>query len=140
MTSPVPSESSTFHNPHHAMHDVYEKAKTRGAALQRKRWVRIVFEVSAYTLLLLVIYFGLIGMPLWKGGVWWLYWVVSNKFVIQGGWAILIGLAFLYDHPDDFPNARVMIGDLLTLSPQIRVLPSSYSLREGSSLFRYSEQ
>lgn len=78
------------------MNDVYEKAKLRGAALQRKRWVRLSFEISAYTLLILIIYFGLIGMPLWKGGVWWLYWVVSHKFVIQGGWAILIGLAFLY--------------------------------------------
>ncbi|KAJ6155655.1 hypothetical protein N7470_006221, partial [Penicillium chermesinum] len=96
MTSPVPLSSPTLNETQHAMHDVYEKAKLRGAALQRKKWVRVSFEISAYTLLILIIYFVLVGIPLWKGAVWWLYWVVSHEFVIQGGWAILIGLAFLY--------------------------------------------
>lgn len=77
------------------MHDVYEKAKLRGVALQRKHWVRVLFEVSVYLLLVLFIYFVLVGMPLWKGAVWWLYWVVSHKFTVTGGWAILLGLAFL---------------------------------------------
>ncbi|KAJ5933827.1 hypothetical protein N7454_006156 [Penicillium verhagenii] len=79
-----------------SMQDVYEKAKLRGVALQRKHWVRILFETTVYTLLVLFIYFVLVGMPLWRGAVWWLYWVIANKFVIAGGWAILIGLAFLY--------------------------------------------
>jgi hypothetical protein len=77
------------------MHDVYEKAKLRGVALQRKHWVRVLFEASVYILLVLFIYFVLIGMPLWKGAVWWLYWVVAHKFTVTGGWAILLGLAFL---------------------------------------------
>ncbi|KAJ6007643.1 hypothetical protein N7540_011619 [Penicillium herquei] len=94
---PLSSNSSTLgHSRKSSMHDVYEKAKVRGVALQRKYWVRLLFEGSLYTLFILFIYFVLIGMPLWRGAVWWLYWVISNKFVIQGGWAILLGLAFLY--------------------------------------------
>lgn len=77
------------------MHEVYENAKLRGVALQRKHWVRLLFEYSLYTLLILFVYFVLVGMPLWKGAVWWLYYVVRTKFVIQGGYAITIGLAAL---------------------------------------------
>ena len=77
------------------MYEVYEKAKVRGVALQRKYWVRLLFEYTLYALLILFVYFVLVGMPLWKGAVWWLYWVVRVKFVIQGGYAITIGLAAL---------------------------------------------
>ncbi|KAJ5087748.1 hypothetical protein N7456_011364 [Penicillium angulare] len=90
------NSSDTFASQRSSMEDVYEKAKLRKVALQRKYWVRLLFEISFYTFLILFIYFVLIGMPLWKGAVWWLYWVISNKFVIPGGWAILLGLAFLY--------------------------------------------
>jgi hypothetical protein len=55
----------------------------------------VLFEYTLYALLVLFVYFVLVGMPLWKGAVWWLYWVVGHKFVIQGGYAITIGLAFL---------------------------------------------
>lgn len=77
------------------MHDTYEKAKLRGVALQRKYWVRLLFEWGLYLLLVLFVYFVLVGVPLWNGAVWWLYWVVRNKFVFQGGFAITIGLAAL---------------------------------------------
>ncbi|KAJ5921300.1 hypothetical protein N7466_009626 [Penicillium verhagenii] len=94
---PISSNSSiNLGSSQSSMQDVYEKAKLRGVALQRKHWVRILFETTVYTLLVLFIYFVLVGMPLWRGAVWWLYWVIANKFVITGGWAILIGLAFLY--------------------------------------------
>ncbi|KAJ5381753.1 uncharacterized protein N7496_004181 [Penicillium cataractarum] len=88
--------SRTQHSRNSSMQDVYEKAKARGVALHRKYWVRVLFEYTIYLLLILFVYFVLIGMPLWKGAVWWLYWVVANKFVIQGGYAITIGLAALY--------------------------------------------
>lgn len=73
--------------------DVYERAKVRGAQLERKKWVQVLFEYTIYLLLLCFVYFVLIGMPLWKGAVYWLYWVVSTKFVITGGWSITIGIA-----------------------------------------------
>ena len=73
----------------------YENAKKRGVELQRKKWVQIVFEYSIYLFLLCFIYFVLIGRPLWNGTVWWLYWVVENKFVFAGGFSITLGIALL---------------------------------------------
>ncbi|KAF1924533.1 glycosyltransferase family 2 protein [Didymella exigua CBS 183.55] len=74
----------------------YEHAKKRGAELQREKWVQIAFEYSIYLLLLCFIYFVLIGRPLWNGAVWWLYWVVENKFVFAGGFSITLGIALFY--------------------------------------------
>ncbi|KAF9691038.1 hypothetical protein EKO04_011048 [Ascochyta lentis] len=74
----------------------YENAKKRGAELQRKKWVQIVFEYGIYLFLLCFIYFVLIGRPLWNGAVWWLYWVVENKFVFAGGFSITLGIALFY--------------------------------------------
>ncbi|KAJ5689046.1 hypothetical protein N7462_003438 [Penicillium macrosclerotiorum] len=90
------TSSHTLHSRQSSIHDTYEKAKARSVALHRKYWVRLAFEYGLYILLILFVYFVLIGVPLWNGAVWWLYWVVRNKFVIQGGYAITIGLAALY--------------------------------------------
>ena len=73
----------------------YEHAKKRGVELQRKKWVQVVFEYSIYLFLLCFVYFVLIGRPLWNGAVWWLYWVVENKFVFAGGFSITLGIALL---------------------------------------------
>lgn len=106
-----------------SMAEVYEKAKVRGVELQRKRWVEVLFECTIYTILLCFIYFVLIGMPLWKGAVYWMYWLISTKFVIAGGWSITIAIAAFYsfapllvffereppvvDHTDDFDRASI---------------------------------
>ncbi|KAK7746428.1 hypothetical protein SLS53_002387 [Cytospora paraplurivora] len=117
-----------------AMHDVYEKAKIRGVELQRKRWVEILFEYTFYTVLICFIYFVLIGLPLWKGAVYWLYWVVGHKFVIAGGWSITIGIAVFYafgplfllfekeppvvEHPEGFDkNSLPGVADTALLIP-----------------------
>ncbi|OQE13473.1 hypothetical protein PENFLA_c047G04588 [Penicillium flavigenum] len=99
LLSPQPlskTSSQTISSEQSHLQEVYEKAKLRGVAIQRKHWVRLLFEYSIYALLVLFVYFVLVGMPLWKGAVWWLYWVVRTKFVITGGYAIIIGLAALY--------------------------------------------
>jgi hypothetical protein len=57
--------------------------------------VQITFEYAIYAFLILFVYFVLIGVPLWNGAVWWLYWVVSTKFVIAGGFGIVLGIALL---------------------------------------------
>ncbi|KAJ5549715.1 hypothetical protein N7535_002348 [Penicillium sp. DV-2018c] len=88
--------SPTISSEQSSLQEVYEKAKLRGVAIQRKHWVRLLFEYSIYLFLVLFVYFVLVGMPLWKGAVWWLYYVIRTKFVIQGGYAITIGLAALY--------------------------------------------
>ncbi|KAH9883293.1 nucleotide-diphospho-sugar transferase [Xylariomycetidae sp. FL2044] len=79
-----------------SMAEIYEKAKARGKELERKRWVQILFEYGVYVFLLAFIYFVLVGLPLWKGAVYWMYWLVSTKFVIAGGWSILMGVAIFY--------------------------------------------
>ena len=75
---------------------LYETAKTRGTQLQRKKWVMIAFEWVFYLILLAFVYFVLIGVPLWKGTVYWLWWVFAHKFVIAGTWSITIGIAVFY--------------------------------------------
>ncbi|KAH6633644.1 nucleotide-diphospho-sugar transferase [Boeremia exigua] len=74
----------------------YENAKKRSAEMQREKWAQILFEYGIYLLLLCFIYFVLIGRPLWYGAVWWTYWVVENKFVFAGGFAITLGIALFY--------------------------------------------
>ncbi|KAF2703258.1 glycosyltransferase family 2 protein, partial [Pleomassaria siparia CBS 279.74] len=74
----------------------YEKAKTRGVQLQRNKWVQMGFPYAIYLFMLVFVYFVLIGVPLWNGSVWWLWWIVANKFVFSGGFAITLGIALFY--------------------------------------------
>lgn len=80
---------------HSSMRKTFEKAKLRGAEMQRNKYAMWAFEYGIYLFLLCFIYFVLIGIPLWNGAVWWLYWVVANKFVIAGGFSITLGIAVL---------------------------------------------
>ncbi|KAI5266814.1 hypothetical protein E4T47_08202 [Aureobasidium subglaciale] len=79
-----------------SIYDVYENAKKRGAELQRSAWAMRLFEYTSYTILVAFVYFVLIGLPLWKGAVYWLYWVFDHKFAVAGTWSVTIGIAFLY--------------------------------------------
>jgi hypothetical protein len=74
---------------------LYESAKERGVSLQRNRAAQVAFEYGIYSVIILVIYFVLIGVPIWNGAVYWLWWVVANKFVIAGGFSITLGIALL---------------------------------------------
>jgi hypothetical protein len=78
-----------------SMWQTYEKAKERSVQLQRNRYIQLAFEYSIYLILVLFVYFVLIGVPLWKGAVYWLWWVVEHKFVITGGFSITLGIALL---------------------------------------------
>ena len=78
-----------------SMRKTLEQAKLRGAEMQRNKWAMLGFEWGIYLLLTCFIYFVLIGIPLWNGAVWWLYWVVANKFVFAGGFSITLGIALL---------------------------------------------
>jgi hypothetical protein len=77
------------------MRKTYQTAKRRGQELQRNKWAMLAFEYGIYAFLLSFIYFILIGMPLWKGAVWWMYWLIGNKFVLPGGFGITLGIAVL---------------------------------------------
>ena len=78
------------------LRNTYENAKIRGKHLQRKKWVQVVFEYTFYLILLCFVYFVLVGRPLWKGAVWYLYWVVHTQFTVAGTWSITIGLAVMW--------------------------------------------
>lgn len=80
---------------HSSMRKTFEQAKLRGAQLQRNKYAMWAFEYGIYLFLLCFIYFVLIGIPLWNGAVWWMYWVVANKFVFAGGFTITLGIALL---------------------------------------------
>ncbi|KAL2803300.1 glycosyltransferase like family 2-domain-containing protein [Aspergillus granulosus] len=71
-----------------SLRSLYDRAKLVDIKHQRQDWLRYVIEYGAYTFLILVVYFVLVGFPLWKGAVYWLYWTMQHKLVFQGGWAI----------------------------------------------------
>lgn len=77
------------------LRNTYENAKIRGKHLERKKWVQVVFEYTFYLILACFVYFVLVGRPLWKGAVMWLYWIVNTRFTVAGTWSITIGLAFM---------------------------------------------
>jgi hypothetical protein len=72
-----------------SIYDVYEKAKQRGVELQRSKWAMRIFEYTFYLILVAFVYFVLIGLPLWKGAVYWLYWVFKHKFAVAGTWYVV---------------------------------------------------
>ena len=54
-----------------SLYQVYEDAKIQTARMQRSKAFMIAFEYTIYLLYICFIYFVLIGVPLWKGTVWW---------------------------------------------------------------------
>lgn len=76
-----------------SMWDVYENAKKRQLEIRRKRWVQIVFEYSFYAMLLVLLYFLIIGVPLWKGTYWELYLAFKYKLNVTGSWSIIIAVS-----------------------------------------------
>ena len=76
--------------------DVYEKAKVRQVQLKRSTVAQIAFQYAFYLLLLASIYFVLVGIPLWKGVVWYIYILFVHKLVVPAGTAAFLGIGFLY--------------------------------------------
>ncbi|KAH7009873.1 glycosyl transferase [Ilyonectria destructans] len=76
-------------------YEVYDKAKTRGAELHRKRWAQLLFD-TFYVFLLVFTYFVFVGIPLWKGAVWWLYGAVQHKFAVTVAFIVIFSIAALY--------------------------------------------
>ncbi|KAF5007927.1 hypothetical protein FDECE_5843 [Fusarium decemcellulare] len=79
-----------------SIYDAYERAKLRRVQMHRRRWSRLLFEYAVYTVLISFIYFILVGLPLWNGAVWWLYFAVQYKMALTGSFTIIIGVAALY--------------------------------------------
>lgn len=77
------------------LHELYEKAKYSQERMRRSAPAQTIFEYSIYLLIVVFVYFILVGLPLWKGTVYWTYWVIAHKLVLPGGFAITVGIAFL---------------------------------------------
>ena len=78
-----------------SVYAIYEKAKIRSAQIQRAKWAQLLFEYIFYLFLLTFIYFILIGLPLWNGLIYWMYWLAKNKFNFTAGFTITLGIAFM---------------------------------------------
>ncbi|GAQ12131.1 hypothetical protein ALT_9452 [Aspergillus lentulus] len=81
-----------------SVRSLYNRAALVKIKHQRRYWRRLLFEYAVYTVLVLFVYFVLVGVPLWKGAVWWLHWIMQKKTVFQGGWAIVIGMLVFYSY------------------------------------------
>jgi hypothetical protein len=79
----------------HTTPSFYNMARLVDIKHQRGFWSRALIEYGIYTLFMAFIYLFLIGVPLWKGAVFWLYWLMRHKFVFEGGWAIVIAVLVL---------------------------------------------
>ena len=75
--------------------EVYEKAKVRQVQLKRSTIAQIGFQYVFYLFLLACVYFILVGIPLWKGVVWYIYILFNNKLTVPAGTAVFLGIGFL---------------------------------------------
>jgi hypothetical protein len=79
----------------HTTRSFYNMARLVDIKHQRGFWTKVCIDYGIYTLSIAFVYFFLIGVPLWKGAVFWLYWIMGHKFVFQGGWVIVIAVVVL---------------------------------------------
>ena len=79
--------------------DIYDKAKVRQIQLQRSTIVQVGFQYMFYLLILAFIFFVFVGIPLWKGVVWYIYIVFSQKLAIPVGTGVFLGIGFLFVTP-----------------------------------------
>ncbi|KAF2225743.1 glycosyl transferase, partial [Elsinoe ampelina] len=103
------------------MHDVYDQAKIRGQEMQRSRLFMITFEYAFYLLILATIYFVLIGMPLWNGTAYWIWYALEFKLNVPGTWAIFVGIAIFYAYT---PLLVLFEPDLPMPPPEYHLKPS----------------
>ncbi|KAL8966076.1 MAG: hypothetical protein Q9197_006192 [Variospora fuerteventurae] len=75
--------------------DMYEKAKVKQATIRRSPRAQFVFKWTFYVLLAATVYLLLIGLPLWRGAVWYMYVLFKKHMVLKAGMAITFGLSSL---------------------------------------------
>lgn len=75
--------------------DMYEKAKVRQEQIKRSQIVQSIFIYTFYACLVACIYLVLIGMPLWRGAVWYMYILFKKHMVLKAGLTITFGIALL---------------------------------------------
>lgn len=75
--------------------DMYEKARNKQASFRRSAGAQAAFKWTFYVLLAATVYLLFIGMPLWRGAVWYMYILFNKHLVLKAGMAITFGLSFL---------------------------------------------
>ncbi|KAL8750616.1 MAG: hypothetical protein Q9184_006366 [Pyrenodesmia sp. 2 TL-2023] len=76
--------------------DMYEKAKVKQETIQRSKTGQTIFQYSFYFLLIATFYLVFVGLPLWRGFVWYIYIVFQKHLVLKAGLTITFGIGFLY--------------------------------------------
>ncbi|KAI4098906.1 MAG: hypothetical protein LQ339_006212 [Xanthoria mediterranea] len=76
--------------------EMYEKAKIRQQQIKRSKMAQLIFRYTFYVLLVATVYLVLVGLPLWRGAVWYLYILFQKYMVLKAGLAITFGISFLY--------------------------------------------
>lgn len=62
-----------------SIYGIWEKAKKKQVKLERSKWAMLGFEYGVYMLLVLFIYFVLVGRPLWNGLTWYMWYVILSE-------------------------------------------------------------
>ncbi|KAL9591898.1 MAG: hypothetical protein Q9179_007259 [Wetmoreana sp. 5 TL-2023] len=76
--------------------EMYEKAKVRQEKITRSHIAQLLFRYTFYIFLIAVTYLVLVGLPLWRGAVWYLYILFQKHLVLKAGLTITFGIGFLY--------------------------------------------
>ncbi|KAL8953330.1 MAG: hypothetical protein Q9222_000792 [Ikaeria aurantiellina] len=89
--------SNAAHRLHNTnFREMYEKAKVRQQKIKRSRTAQLMFKYTFYFFLVASVYLGLVGLPLWRGLVWYMYIVFQKHLVLKAGLTITFGIGFLY--------------------------------------------
>jgi hypothetical protein len=77
------------------LHNLLDNAKKVEKRIHRSIAFQKIFRYTVDGILLAALYFILVGFPLWKGLVYCMYIVLSKEFVLTGGCALFVGIAFM---------------------------------------------
>ncbi|KAL8784790.1 MAG: hypothetical protein Q9213_003770 [Squamulea squamosa] len=76
--------------------EMYGKAKIKQQQIKRSESGQLIFRYTFYTIIIAAGYLILVGMPLWRGAVLYLYILFQHYMVLKAGLAITFGIGFLY--------------------------------------------
>lgn len=75
--------------------EMYEKAKVKQETIQRSKTSQTIFQYTFYFFLIATFYLVFVGLPLWRGFVWYIYIVFQKHLVLKAGLTITFGIGFL---------------------------------------------
>ena len=90
------------HTVGHAIHGVksnvremYDRAKVKQQQIKRSKTAQLTFRYAFYIVLISMVYLVFVGLPLWRGLVWYMYILFQNRMTLKAGLAITFGISFL---------------------------------------------